>query len=43
LLVVCQPAGFEQFFRDLAAAHTAGALGPAEYADASEKAGITWV
>ena len=43
LLVVTAPAGFEQFFRDLAAADEAGRLGPEAYADASERAGIDWL
>jgi mannose-6-phosphate isomerase-like protein (cupin superfamily) len=43
MLVVCSPAGFEGFLRDLAAADAAGRLGPDAYAAASEKAGITWL
>jgi mannose-6-phosphate isomerase-like protein (cupin superfamily) len=43
MLIICTPAGFEQFFRDLAAADHAGNLGPEAYAAASEKAGITWL
>jgi quercetin dioxygenase-like cupin family protein len=42
-LVVLTPGGFEQFFRDLAAAERDGTLGPDAYAAASERAGITWV
>jgi mannose-6-phosphate isomerase-like protein (cupin superfamily) len=42
-LVVCTPAGFEEFFRDLAEAHREGRLGDEAYAAASEKAGITWL
>jgi mannose-6-phosphate isomerase-like protein (cupin superfamily) len=42
LLVVCRPAGFEQFFRDLAAADSEGTLGPDAYAAAFERAGVTW-
>ena len=41
-LVILTPGGFEQFFRDLARADQAGNLGPDAYAEASEKAGITW-
>jgi mannose-6-phosphate isomerase-like protein (cupin superfamily) len=43
LLVVCSPAGFEEFFRDLAAADADGRLGPDAYAAASERAGISWL
>jgi mannose-6-phosphate isomerase-like protein (cupin superfamily) len=43
LLVVCSPAGFEGFLRDLATADAEGRLGPDAYAAASEKAGITWL
>ena len=43
LLVVLTPAGFEGFFRDLAAADRDGRLGPEAYAAASEKFGITWL
>jgi mannose-6-phosphate isomerase-like protein (cupin superfamily) len=43
LLVICSPAGFEQFFRDLAEADAAGTLGPDAYAAASERAGVTWL
>ena len=42
-LVVCAPAGFEAFFRDLAEAERDGRLGPDAYAAASERAGITWL
>jgi mannose-6-phosphate isomerase-like protein (cupin superfamily) len=42
-LAICTPAGLEEFFRDLAAAHEAGTLGPEAYAAASEKAGVTWL
>jgi mannose-6-phosphate isomerase-like protein (cupin superfamily) len=42
-LVVLTPGGFEQFFRDLAAAERDGTLGPDAYAAASERAGITWL
>ena len=42
-LVVLTPGGFEQFFRDLAAAERDGALGPEAYAKASERAGLTWL
>ena len=43
LLVLTSPAGFEGFFRELAAAHEAGTLGPDAYASASRKYGITWL
>jgi mannose-6-phosphate isomerase-like protein (cupin superfamily) len=42
-LVVFTPGGFEQFFRDLAQADRDGRLGPDAYAEASERAGITWL
>jgi mannose-6-phosphate isomerase-like protein (cupin superfamily) len=42
-LVLVSPGGFEGFFRDLAAAHEAGTLGPEAYAAASERFGITWI
>ena len=42
-LVLTSPAGFEGFFRELAAAHEAGTLGPDAYAGASERYRITWV
>ena len=37
------PGGFEQFFRDLAEAERNGTLGPDAYAEASERAGISWL
>ena len=43
LLVLTSPAGFEGFFRELAAAHAAGTLGPDAYAAASERYRITWL
>ena len=43
LLVVCTPAGLEDFFRDLAAAESDGRLGPDAYSAASAKAGMTWL
>jgi mannose-6-phosphate isomerase-like protein (cupin superfamily) len=43
LLVLTTPAGLDGFFRDLAAAHDAGTLGPEAYAAASERHGITWL
>jgi len=43
LLIVTAPGGFDGFFRDLAAADAAGALGPDAYAAASQKYGITWL
>ena len=42
-LVLASPPGLEGFFRELAAAEQAGTLGPAAYASASEKYGITWL
>ena len=42
-LVLVTPGGFEGFFRDLAGADAAGALGPEAYAAASERFGITWI
>ena len=43
LLIFTSPGGFEGFFRELAAAHQAGTLGPDAYAQASEDYGITWL
>ena len=43
LLVLTAPAGFEGFFRELAAAHRAGTLGPEAYSAASLKYRITWL
>jgi quercetin dioxygenase-like cupin family protein len=43
LLILTVPAGFEGFFRELAAAHEAGTLGPETYARASQRYGITWL
>ena len=43
LLVLTSPAGLEGFFRELAAAETAGTLGPDAYATASRNHGITWL
>ena len=43
LLVLTAPAGLDGFFRELAAAHDAGTLGPEAYASASESHGITWL
>src|SRR5687767_763340 len=43
LLVLTSPAGLEGFFRELAAAQRAGALGPDAYARASQNHGITWL
>jgi mannose-6-phosphate isomerase-like protein (cupin superfamily) len=43
LLIMTTPAGFEGFFRALAAAQEAGTLGPEAYAEASERYGITWL
>jgi mannose-6-phosphate isomerase-like protein (cupin superfamily) len=43
VLVLITPGGFEGFFRDLAAAHADGSLGPDAYTSASERYGISWV
>ena len=43
ILVLASPAGLEGFFRELAEADRAGALGPGIYAHASKKYGITWL
>ena len=43
ILVLTSPAGFEGFFRELAEADRAGALGPDAYARVSKKYGITWL
>jgi mannose-6-phosphate isomerase-like protein (cupin superfamily) len=43
LLVLTTPGGFDGFFRELAAADSAGTLGPDAYAAASEKYGIAWL
>jgi mannose-6-phosphate isomerase-like protein (cupin superfamily) len=43
LLVLSSPAGFEGFFRALAAAHEAGTLGPDAYDSASRRYRITWL
>jgi mannose-6-phosphate isomerase-like protein (cupin superfamily) len=43
ILVLTSPAGFEGFFRELAAADRAGAIGPDTYASASKEYGITWL
>jgi mannose-6-phosphate isomerase-like protein (cupin superfamily) len=43
VLVLTTPGGFDGFFRRLAAAHEAGALGPEAYAEASKQYGITWL
>jgi mannose-6-phosphate isomerase-like protein (cupin superfamily) len=43
LLILTSPAGFEGFFRQLAAAEREGTLGPDAYAGASERYGITWL
>jgi mannose-6-phosphate isomerase-like protein (cupin superfamily) len=42
-LTMVSPAGFEGFFRELAAAESAGTIGPEAYAAASERFGITWL
>jgi mannose-6-phosphate isomerase-like protein (cupin superfamily) len=43
MLVLTSPAGFEGFFRQLAAAQQQGTLGPDAYAAASARYGITWL
>ena len=43
ILVLASPAGLEGFFRELAEADRAGALGPGTYVHASKKYGITWL
>lgn len=43
LLLVFAPAGFEAFFRQLAAADAAGDLNESAYAAASATFGITWL
>ena len=43
LLVLTSPAELEGFFRELAAAHQAGTLGPDAYARASQRYRITWL
>ncbi len=42
-LTMVSPAGFEGFFRELAAAERDGSIGPAAYAEVSERYGITWL
>jgi mannose-6-phosphate isomerase-like protein (cupin superfamily) len=43
LLIVTTPGGLDGFFRELAAAESAGTLGPETYASVSERYGITWL
>lgn len=43
LLLVVTPGGLEGFFRELAAADSAGTLGPDAYATVSKRYGISWV
>ena len=43
ILVLTAPAGLEGFFRELAAADSAGLLGPEAYARASRHFGVTWL
>ena len=43
VLVLTSPAGFEGFFRELAAADRPGRLGPEAYASASKTYGVTWL
>lgn len=42
-LTMCSPAGFEGFYRELAAAQRDGTIGPSAYADVSARYGITWL
>jgi mannose-6-phosphate isomerase-like protein (cupin superfamily) len=43
MLILTSPAGLEGFFRELAQADREGTLGPAAYAKASERYGISWL
>lgn len=43
VLILTSPAGLEGFFRELAAAGSAGRLGPEAYARASQNYGVTWL
>jgi mannose-6-phosphate isomerase-like protein (cupin superfamily) len=43
ILVLTSPAGLEGFFRELAEADRAGAIGPDTYPRASKNYGITWL
>jgi mannose-6-phosphate isomerase-like protein (cupin superfamily) len=43
ILALTAPAGLEGFFRELAAADRAGALGRQAYASASKNFGVTWL
>jgi mannose-6-phosphate isomerase-like protein (cupin superfamily) len=43
VLVLTSPAGLEGFFRELAEADRAGAIGPEAYARASERYAVTWL
>ena len=43
MLILTAPAGLEGFFRELAEADRASALGPETYASASKNYGITWL
>lgn len=42
-LVLVSPGGLEGFFRELAAAESAGTIGPEAYAAASQRYAITWL
>ena len=42
-LTMCSPAGFEGFYRELAAAERDGKIGPSAYAQVSARYGITWL
>jgi mannose-6-phosphate isomerase-like protein (cupin superfamily) len=42
-LTMVSPAGFEDFFRELSDAESAGTIGPEAYARASERFAITWL
>jgi hypothetical protein len=43
ILTMVTPAGFDGFFRELAAAEEAGTIGREAYARASERYAITWL
>ena len=43
ILILTSPVGFEGFFRELAEADRAGAIGPDTYARVFEHHGITWL
>jgi mannose-6-phosphate isomerase-like protein (cupin superfamily) len=41
--VLCSPAGFEGFFRELDAAERDGTIGPEAYARVSQRYAVTWL